>query len=48
MALKFLIDILSGNLVLVNVVNAAIIARLTQAGDYRIDMAGNYRIAQDQ
>lgn len=46
MAYRF--NVFTGNFDIVSAVAAAVVARLAQNGDYRIDQAGNYRSAQDQ
>ena len=48
MALKLLLDLLTGNMALVNVAAAVITSRLSESGDYRVSEAGDYRISEDQ
>lgn len=46
MAYKF--NIFTGTFDIVSAVAAAVLARLSEAGDYRITEAGDYRISEDQ
>jgi hypothetical protein len=46
MGYKF--NIFTGTFDIVSAVASAVLARLAQNGDYRVDQAGNYRIDQSQ
>lgn len=49
MPLKLLLDLLTGNMALVNIPAVAVVlARLSEASDYRVTEASDYRISEDQ
>lgn len=46
--MKYVFNIFTGMFDVVSTSVAAIVARLTQSGDYKTDQAGNYKIDQSQ